>query len=148
MPSVAWFIAGVFATGSFWYFLSKRDIVGAASSGIGALIFVALAIHLHRRCDKAIVNAPHIQRLAELLDEAHALRARLVEIPLPVTDHNAWVARVVAYLRSDLSHAHEVRFSDFSGMTFYGDGSERSAMSRSLEGRSRRLNEFIVELGR
>jgi hypothetical protein len=60
---------------------------------------------------------------------------------------NVWGDRVSQYLKGCFGNAHEVRFSDFSGMTFYGDGSERSKMSISLDGRSRRLHEFMSELG-
>src|SRR5262245_46852955 len=70
----------------------------------------------------------HKDQLAAFLTEAQHLRSRLNEDPLPIGDHNAWVDRVNNYLRENLSAAHEVRFSDFSGMTFYGDGSERSRM--------------------
>jgi hypothetical protein len=86
-------------------------------------------------------------QLAAFLTEAQALRARLGEMPLPVAEHNAWVDRVSKYLRESLSSAHEIRFSDSSGMTFYGEGSEQSKMSHSLEGRSRRLHEFLSEMG-
>jgi hypothetical protein len=86
-------------------------------------------------------------QLAAFLKEAQLLRARLREEPLPVNDHNAWVERVSTYLRENFGAAHEVRFSDFSGMTFHGDGTMRSEMSRSLDGRSRRLHEFISGLG-
>jgi hypothetical protein len=41
---------------------------------------------------------------------------------------------VCAYLRDNLGPDSEVRFGDFSGMVFYGDGSERSKMSNSIEG--------------
>jgi hypothetical protein len=88
------------------------------------------------------------EELAEFLAEAQKLRGRLNENPLPIQDHDNWVSRVSGYLKQKLGSAYEVRFSDFSGMTFYGDGSERSKMSRSLEGRSRRLNEFISEISR
>lgn len=90
----------------------------------------------------------HIEKLANFLAEAQRLRERLNEVPLPIKDHNDWVDRVSEYLKQYFGRAYEVRFSDFSGMTFYGDGSERSKMSRSIEGRSRRLNEFISELTR
>jgi hypothetical protein len=89
----------------------------------------------------------HKDQLAAFLVEAQQLRNRLNEDPLPIRDHNAWVDRVSQYLKEHFGNAHEVRFSDFSGMTFSGDGSERSRMSRSLDGRSRRLHEFISELG-
>lgn len=86
------------------------------------------------------------ERLGEFLAEAQQLRLRLNGGTVPVADHNAWVDRVNEYLRTNLGKAYEVRFSDFSGMTFYGDSSERSQMSRSLEGRSRRLHEFMAEM--
>src|SRR5688572_2847077 len=85
---------------------------------------------------------------AAFLAEAQQLRSCLGENPLPIAEHNSWVDRVSLYLRDNFGKAHEVRFSDFSGMVFYGGGgSERSMMSKSLEGRSRRLHEFLAELG-
>lgn len=90
----------------------------------------------------------HAEQLANFIVVAQKLRQRLGDNPLPIKDHNDWVARVNEYLRTNLGSAYEVRFSDFSGMTFYGDGSERSKMSQSLEGRSRRLHEFISEISR
>ena len=88
------------------------------------------------------------EQLAAFLTEAHQLRTRLDEVPLPIGEHNAWVDRVGEYLRDNLGKAYEARFSDFSGMKFLGDGSDRSRMSRSIEGRSRRLTEFMSELSR
>jgi hypothetical protein len=146
MAPAAWFVAGIFATGAFWYFLSVRDNPGALASAVGALLFALLAIYLHRASDSSVVHASHRDLLSSYLTEAQKLRSRLGEQPLPVSDHNAWVEKVSVYLRENLGPSFEVRFSDFSGMTFYGDGSDRSQMSRSLEGRSRRLHEFIAEL--
>lgn len=146
MAPAAWFVAGVFATGSLWYFLSQQNIVGTVLSGIGAAAFVAIAIYLHQAADSGA--ARHIGQLATFLSEAQGLRSRLNQQPLPIADHNAWVNRVGQYLNENLGPEFGVRFGDFSGMVFYGDGSERSQLSRSLEGRSRRLNEFIEELGR
>lgn len=84
--------------------------------------------------------------LAQFVTEAQQLRKRLDEDPLPIADHNEWVERTSEYLRAHLGAAYEVRFSDFSGVVFYGDGSDRSQMSKSLEGRTRRLQEFLHEL--
>jgi hypothetical protein len=148
MMPAAWFVAGVFATGSFWYFLSQQNSIGTLLSAIGAIFFAGVAIYLHLQSGKSLLNAPDRRRLATFLSEAHRLRSRLNELPLPITEHNAWVSRVCAYLRDNLGPDSEVRFGDFSGMVFYGDGSERSKMSNSIEGRSRRLNEFHAELGR
>ena len=72
------------------------------------------------------------ERLSAFLTEAAQLRTRLDEVPLPIGEHNAWVDRVGEYLRDNLGKVYEARFSDFSGMTFYGDGSDRSSMSRSI----------------
>ncbi len=86
--------------------------------------------------------------LGVFIVEAQKLRARIAETPLPTKEHNEWVARVEEYLLENLGPAFKVRFSDFSGMTFYGDASEKSQFSRSIEGRSRRLHEFISEVTR
>jgi hypothetical protein len=141
---VTWFVAGICATGALWYFLSQKDYPWAVLSGLGALLFAGFAIYLQVR--KVGSSHRHSEQLAAFLAEGQRLRTRLDEVPLPVGDHNEWVNRVGDYLRHNLGRSYEVRFNDFSGMTFYGDGSERSKMSRSIEGRSRRLNEFISEL--
>ena len=146
MPQGAWFVASIFATGALWYFLGKSDINLAVASGVGAVVFVGLAIALHARKENSSQEHAHREKLATFLAEAQRLRLRLNEKPLPITDHNAWVEKVAAYLQKHLGQAYVVRFSDFSGMTFYSDGSERSNMERAIEGRSRRLHEFISEL--
>jgi len=92
------------------------------------------------------LNEARSAALAQFVTEAQQLRGRLDEDPLPIADHNEWVDRTSEYLRGHLGAAYEVRFSDFSGMVFYGDGSDRSQMSRSLDGRTRRLHEFLQEL--
>lgn len=147
MPPVAWFVASVFATGAFWYYLSKDSSLGSWSSGVGAVLFVALAVHLQRQSDPGVRTRPHRDQLATFLTEAQALRARKDEVPLPVKEHNQWVSKVETYLREHLGAAYSVRVGDFSGMTFYGSGSEKSTYEHSLDGRSRRLMEFIKELG-
>lgn len=146
MSPTAWFAAGIFATGAFWYFLSNKNYYGILGSGLGAIVFAGLAIYLHQLSYKSALHASHREQLGRYLSEAQGLRSRLSEQLLPIADHNAWVDRVNDYLRTNIGHDFEVRFSDFSGMVFYGDGSEKSKMSHSLEGRSRRLHEFIAEL--
>jgi hypothetical protein len=148
MVQVAWFAAGVCATGAFWYFLSQNDYTWTVVTGLGALVFAGLAVYLHARKDGSSRDHRHRERLATFLTEAQRLRRRLDEVPLPVRDYNEWVDRVGGYLRQNLGKAYEVRFSDFSGMIFHGDSSERSQMSRSIDGRSRRLSEFMSELSR
>lgn len=101
---------------------------------------------VERRPDQTPGKETRSDALSQFITEAQQLRARADEEPLPVADHNAWVERVSAYLRTHLNRAYDVRFGDFSGMVFYGDGSERSQFLRSLEGRTRRLHEFLQEL--
>ena len=86
-------------------------------------------------------------KVAQFIREGQDLRARLNEEPLPIQEHNDWVDRMVSYFKQYKGHAYVVRLSDFSGMTFLGDGSARSKMSMLIDGRIRRLNEFISELG-
>jgi hypothetical protein len=86
------------------------------------------------------------KRLGQFLREAQALRKRVGETSLPIEDHNAWVDRMSAYFAEQDAEEYAVRLGDFSGMTFYGDVSERSKMLKSIDGRSRRLHEFISEL--
>jgi len=99
----------------------------------------------------ASTSAPrqqHRERLGEFLAEAQQLRSRLNGGGVSIAEHNVWVERVKDFLRTNLGKSYEARFSDFSGMTFYGDSSERSQMSRSLDGRCRRLLEFMGEMSR
>jgi hypothetical protein len=113
---------------------------------LGSVLFASLAVYLQRQSDPAVRNRPHRDQLAIFLTEAQVLRARKDEDPLPVEEHNQWVSKVETYLRGQLGAAYSVRFSDFSGMTFYGSGSEKSKYECSLDGRSRRLVEFMEEL--
>jgi hypothetical protein len=115
-----------------------------SASGTGN-IQIARATNVHIASAPKERQSPHAEKMASFIVEAQKLRDRLGETPLPVRDHNEWVERVNQYLKANLGVAYEVRFNDFSGMTFYGNGTDRSAMSRSLEGRSRRLHEFISE---
>lgn len=87
------------------------------------------------------------EKLANFIREGQDLAARLNENPLPIQEHDEWVERMVDYLKKHKEGGYDVRLNDFSGMVFYGDGSERSKMSRSIDGRLRRLHEFISELG-
>ncbi|MGF6933617.1 hypothetical protein OKW41_002756 [Paraburkholderia sp. UCT70] len=46
-----WFIAGIFATGALWYFISIKNTAFSVASAVATLIFVAVAVFLHRRRD-------------------------------------------------------------------------------------------------
>lgn len=88
-------------------------------------------------------NNPKIARLSDFLSESQILRNRIYEIPLPIADHDDWVDRVKSYLSENLNIYFKNMYSNSSRMPFYGDGSDRSKMERSLQGRTRRLNEII-----
>jgi len=95
-------------------------------------------------------RAQNQKRIAEAFSDfiikGQQLHARLDEDPLPIKDHNDWVDSVGEYLRNNLGRDYEVRFSDFSGLVFYGDSSDKSKMNKSIEGRIRRLQEFLSEI--
>jgi hypothetical protein len=84
--------------------------------------------------------------VSDFVREGQELRARSGEDPLPIQAHNDWVARMTAYFRNHKGRGYEVRLNDFSGMPFYGDGSERAKFEDSIDGRIRRLHEFLGEL--
>jgi hypothetical protein len=46
-----WFVAGIFATGALWYFISINNATMAAISMAFAVFFALLAIYLHRSRD-------------------------------------------------------------------------------------------------
>lgn len=48
---LVWFVAGIFATGALWYFISVKDTMLAVASAVAALVFAAIAIYLHRSRD-------------------------------------------------------------------------------------------------
>jgi len=126
------FAASILGGGAVWYFRSQDDWYWTVLTAGGAFLLFCLAMYLrHRRSSR---NRRHADRLSGFLVEAGQLRGRLNETPLPVADHDEWVDRVQKYLRDHLGKAYERKLSDFSGMTFHGDGSERFMMSKSLDG--------------
>lgn len=142
---LVWFLAGVFATGAVWFFLSKDEYVSAWLSVGATFALVLVAVQLHRLNDRTARFRGIREALAAFAIEASALLARAFEEPLPVEAHDEWVSRVEAYLRTELDSSFAARFGNFSGMTFYGDGSTRSQFKISLDGHTQRLHEFIRE---
>jgi len=141
-----WFLAGICATGAFWYFLSKNDVVFTLLSAVGTLIFSSLAIYHHRLNDRHSRNLVYRTKLAGFVEESQRFRGRFSETPLPIQDFNDWSEKVSNYLRDNFDASYVVRFGDFTGMMFYGDGSELSRLKKALDGRTRRLHEFLGEL--
>jgi hypothetical protein len=54
---VTWFIAGVFGTGAFWYYLSQNDMMRTSISAAGAVLFACIAIALHVQADSTHSSA-------------------------------------------------------------------------------------------
>jgi hypothetical protein len=142
-----WFIASVYATGALWFYLSKEDYVSAIASIFGAVVLCAMAVYLHGLNDRSIQLRVQREQLGHFLKEAEALSAQANDIPPPIEAHSAWMERVETYLTEALDSSYTERFGNFHGMTFYGTSNPNSGLKQSLEGRSRRLHEFIAELG-
>ena len=140
---LVWFLAGIYATGALWFFLSRDEYVFALLSALATVALTVVAIQLHRVNDRGARFREFREKLAAFAGQASSLSARAVEEPLPINSHNEWIASVDAYLRENLDESFVVRFGNFSGMTFYGDGSPKSNYKNSLDGRTRRLHEFI-----
>lgn len=144
---LTWFLASVFATGAVWYFLSRDDLPTAGISTAAAVVLGGLAFYLHGLNDSAAKTRKQREQLGVFLKEAQALSAHENEDPPPIQEHNDWVARAEAYLREELDASYAVRFSDVNGLTFYLSN-PNMGLKKSLQGRSRRLHEFIEELAR
>jgi hypothetical protein len=50
--TVLWFIAGIGATGAFWYFLSMRNYAAAVAAGIATITVIVLIVSIHVRNDR------------------------------------------------------------------------------------------------
>ena len=142
---LTWFIAGIFATGATWFFLSKGDIGATWLSVFGAASTASIAVVLHRLSDKDRRYQKLREALGEFLEECSVIQNRTDSDPLPIDDANDWIERVDAFLLNQLDRSYVARFSNFSGMVFHGDGSQRSNLRNALQGRSRRMHEFLQE---
>ena len=85
-------------------------------------------------------------KVAEFIERGQKLLSRANEDVLPVKEHNAWVGQIENYFETRKRRDYVVRLNDFSGMRFYGDGSEKSKFENSIDGRLRNLNQFISEI--
>ena len=147
LTQLVWFLAGIFATGAVWYFLSRDEHLFAWLSVAAAAVLAVVAVQLQRVNDRDARFREVREKLAAFAKEAAALAARSLEDPLPIQEHNDWVSRVEAFLGSELDSSFTTRFGSFSGMRFYGDGSPKSRYRNSVDGRTRRIHEFMREFG-
>lgn len=123
-----------------WYLNPNGNYEAAfALSGVVALLAERFRRHLGSSLD--------LDQLSAFVQQGRALMRRKDEIPLPVQDHNDWVERMERYFSKLHRPEYAVRLSDFSGLTFFGDGSDKSKFANSIDGRLRRLHEFLRELG-
>jgi uncharacterized membrane protein YraQ (UPF0718 family) len=146
LVQIIWFTAGLFGTGAFWYFLSVKNSEATIISGIAAVVLALLAAFLHRINDQSSRLLIHREKISSFIAEGHALAKKSNEKLLPIKETNIWVSDVENYLRLKLDQSFVSRFNDFSGMVFYGDGSEKSNYKTAIDGRLRRLNQFLAEL--
>lgn len=88
---------------------------------------------------------PLADELAKFLKEGQELFARATKQsePFPTDDANDWAQRLSEFVGSRMGVARAALLTNFSGMTFYSDGSERSKLTNAIEGRLRRIGEFI-----
>lgn len=146
LPNATWFVAGIFATGAFWYFLSKDDYVATALSALGAVLFAIVSVVLHKANDRSARFQKVRERLTDLLKQAEALIARKSEEPLPIAEVNDWIDRATKEVETLLDASYAARLNNFTGYVFYTDGSEKSKYRNAIDGRMRRLMEFLKEL--
>jgi hypothetical protein len=134
---------GLLSAGYFgvqWYLNPDGNYEAAFMlSGIVAFLCEWFRRHLSSGVEASEVSA--------FIQQGQALISRKNETPLPIAEHNEWVERMEAYFRKLRRTDYEVRLSDFSGLTFYGDGTEKSKYANAIDGRLRRLHEFLRDLG-
>jgi|GEM_PF-3002155 len=146
LVQITWFVAGVFGTGAVWYFLSIENTEAALISGMAAVVMVVLAVFLHKIDNNNSQLLTHREKITSFVAEGHQLVSRLDEEKLPIEEINNWASNVENYLRLKLDESFASRFNDFSGMVFYGNGSEKSKHKNAIDGHLRRLNQFLAEL--
>lgn len=98
--TASWFVAGIWATGSFWYFLSAANRGGAIGSAAGAILFTLLAIVLHIRNDSLNPRTMSDDPPLRLLSFVWAY-------PLMGENEASWAVKESAALMGNLGGARE-----------------------------------------
>ena len=148
LVQLTWFVASVFATGALWFFLSRNDVLASSLSAFGAVATTMIATALHWLGDKDRRYRSLRASMGSYLQDCSALLNENQSGPPPTEKANQWIGQVSEFLAKDLDQSYVARFHNFSGITFFGDGSERSNVRNALEGRAQRLQEFLQELGK
>ena len=97
--TIIWFIAGICATGGFWYFLSSKNLIGTLASAFGTVVAVALAIFLHLRNDR-------LRKIGTGSVETQLL-SLIWSYPLIGENEASWAVKESAALMGDLGTARE-----------------------------------------
>ena len=140
-------IAFVFALvfGVLWY-LNENDNYEPL---LGISLLVGVLIRIYRQYSQyrdRKTNEDLIDRISCFIEDGQTIRRLADKEPLPIDKHNEWVSLVHEYFDDQKQRGYSVRFNDFSGLVFYGNGSEKSKLLNSIEGRITRLAEFVSEL--
>jgi hypothetical protein len=97
--NTVWFIAGISATGGFWYFLGSKNLPGTALSAFGTIAAVTLAIYLNRRNDRLKAG------------EVRSMPVRLLSFiwtyPLLGKNEASWAVKESKALKGELGSARE-----------------------------------------
>jgi len=98
--AVVWFMAGICATGSFWYFLGARNQVGTIASAVatGGLAVVAIAMHIHN---------DRWRTRSKMIDSPTRLLSFIWSYPLAGENEASWAVKESATLKGDLGTARE-----------------------------------------
>ncbi len=141
---IVFILAATFAI-AFYY--EKPDDLQRLSLLV-SVILLGIAV-VRRSVENAREKNKYIfaSQLAKFVDEGNELRSRKNEEPLPIEEYNSWVSNIESYLKDNKKEHYVTRLNDFSGLVFYGNGSEKSKFENTLDGRLRRLHEFIKETG-
>jgi len=111
---------------------------------------ILLGVGIARRAKEGHDRTKRIEvanKLAAFIEHRNKLLERSAESPLPIKEHNDWVDEIERYLIGADKRYWVTKLNDFSGYTFYSDGSPKSEYENSISGRKRRLHEFINALG-
>jgi hypothetical protein len=98
--TIIWFIAGIFATGSFWYFLSSGNPAGTVISACATCVLAVLAIALHARNDRLRQRSQRSGIPARLLSFVWTY-------PLSGENEASWAVKESAVLIGKLGSARE-----------------------------------------
>lgn len=136
------FAAGCFAVyfGAQW----ALDPNGPFEPGFAISLAVLGATEIARR--RLPANSVKKSKIDSFIHEGQELRGLATKSPLPIEKHIAWVDSMNKYFVESNAAELKTRLNDFSGLTFYGDVSEKSKYLRSIDGRIRRLMEFMQEI--